>query len=258
VITAILSPRKDLEGDTGHVLAPDVLLLLLRDGTARLLNMAGRFYALPAVGAAMLRDTLQWGASAAAQRTAAEYGVEVRRVQADLDAFLHDLEKQRLIARPLSGQPTRRAGRVWPALLLGPALRFTYWRHRTHESRAGALLKLARLSFRLFGWARTLALWERHHPPVEGGRSAEEQKGIAQAIDSAVRAVAARQLFRVECKERSLSCWSLARRAGIPAALVVGVNLCPLAGHCWCESGPWTLGDDRAGCADYVPVLRHE
>jgi hypothetical protein len=60
------------------------------------------------------------------------------------------------------------------------------------------------------------------------------------------------------CKERALCCWALARAAGLAATLVVGLQLFPLAGHCWCEVGSWTLSDDRARCDLYTPVIRYE
>ena len=78
-----------------------------------------------------------------------------------------------------------------------------------------------------------------------------------QTIDAAVRGAASRHAFSVECKERSLSCWSLARAAGLPATVVLGINLFPVAGHCWCESGPWTLSDYEDRCQNFTPVVRY-
>ena len=89
-----------------YSLPPDVILVTVRDGSARLLDMAGGFHAVPAVGARMLQETLANGASAAAIRIAEDYGVAREQVQRDLAAFLRDLEKQGL----LCGQHKRRRG----------------------------------------------------------------------------------------------------------------------------------------------------
>ena len=55
---------------------------------------------------------------------------------------------------------------------------------------------------------------------------------------------------------RALCSWSLARAAGLHAALVVGIDLFPIAAHCWCEVGTQTLGDEREHCNSFTPVAR--
>jgi hypothetical protein len=241
-----------------YALAPDVILLPLHDGTARLLDLGGSFYAVPAVGAGMLRDTLDLGTAAAVRRAAEQYDVDVRQVQADLDTFLRRLEKEGLIRPRLARRGLRRSTTALALLILAPALFFAHRARPGPRARAAALLTLARLSFRLFGWSRTVAAWQWCHPRGVESPPANEWEATVRAIDEAVRQAAAGHALEVECKERSLCCWALARRAGVPAALVVGVALFPLAGHCWCESGPWMLGDDRDRCEAYTPVARYQ
>src|SRR4051794_23107217 len=77
-----------------YALPSDVILVTVRDGSARLLDMSGDFHAVPAVGAQMLQETLANGAAAAAARIAEDYGVAPRQVQDDLAVFLRELEKQ--------------------------------------------------------------------------------------------------------------------------------------------------------------------
>jgi hypothetical protein len=59
VITSIqaysVSPK---EREVAYFLPPDVILVTVDDGSARLLDMAGGFHAVPAVGALMLKETL--------------------------------------------------------------------------------------------------------------------------------------------------------------------------------------------------------
>jgi hypothetical protein len=80
-------------------LAPDVILVTIKDGSARLLDMAGGLYAVPAVGARLLQETLMNGHAAAAARIAEDYGVAHEQVQNDLAVFLRDLETQGLLCK---------------------------------------------------------------------------------------------------------------------------------------------------------------
>ena len=78
-----------------------------------------------------------------------------------------------------------------------------------------------------------------------------------RALDDALRQTAAGHLLVMACKERALSCWALLRWAGAPAALVVGLDLFPLTGHCWCEVGSRIVTDFEDRCASYMPVARY-
>jgi hypothetical protein len=240
-----------------YVLAPDVVLLLTRDGSGRLLDMGGRFYALPAVGAEMLRATLERGSEAAVRQIAERSGAAPGRVRADLAAWLDQLERQGAIRRRQARRPRLRPRSTWLALVLIPALRLIHRCLRSPQARAGALLVLARLSFALLGWARTVEVWRRYFPRGKRCRPGEEE-GLAWAVDEAVRRAAAQHVLRMACKERALCCWVLARAEGVEATLVVGMNLFPLAGHCWCEAGARTLSDDRDRCDMYTPIIRYQ
>jgi hypothetical protein len=115
---------------------------------------------------------------------------------------------------------------------------------------------LAHLSFALFGWSRAVALWQEAHARFPARQPGERDAESIQALGTAVRAAAASHPIRVACKERALCAWSLARAAGLSATLVVGIDLFPIAGHCWCEVGAQPLGDDRDRCDRFTPVAR--
>jgi hypothetical protein len=122
-------------------------------------------------------------------------------------------------------------------------------------AQAHALLALAFLAARIFGWAATLAAW-RHAlgripicPDMPGGTA------DASAAAEIVRRTAARHPLNVECKERSLACWSLLRLRGRAANVVVGVDFYPFSSHCWCEYDGAILADFADRCARYVPVV---
>jgi hypothetical protein len=237
-----------------YSLSPDTAMLLMDDGSARILDMADRFYALPPIGAIMLVRTLQRGRAAAAQEVADACGVALDRVQDDLDGLLAPLEQASVLRRSGKGRGQRRplvAGLA--ASLLHGVLR----RMPSLLGRAAALLTLARLSLRLFGWSATLAAWRREFPLRSGVMSPHEAHEKIQAIDEAVWSAAAANPFGVACKERGLCCWALARVAGLPAELVIGVEPFPLLGHCWCEVGSHVLSDRPDNVACYLPVLRY-
>jgi hypothetical protein len=243
----------DIQGpDTSYRLGPDVVLLPLADETARLLDMGGCFYTVSAVGAEMLQATLAHGVTAAVRQIARRYRADVQQVRADLEAFLRDLVRRGLLH---ARQHRRRT--TLPSLILRPSLHCIRHWLRPGKVRAAALLTLAWLSFRLFGWARTVTVWNASPRPADQQLPETGWEGTARAVDDAVRGAAASHLLTMGCKERALCCWALARWAGVPATLVVGVQLYPLAGHCWCESGAWTLSDSRDRCDRFQPVIKY-
>jgi hypothetical protein len=136
------------------------------------------------------------------------------------------------------------------AIFLRPifsAIRFLPLRVRTWT-----LLSAARAAIRMFGWNDTRRAW------LDLPERTRAAKGVDQAaISEAVRRVAARHLFGVSCKERSLCCWALCRTAGISASVVLGISLFPLASHCWCESAAGCLTDFPDRCESFTPVLKY-
>jgi hypothetical protein len=239
-----------------YSLSPDVIFVTVHDGSARLLDMAGRFHAVPAVGTLMLQETLANGTGAAVNRIAQDYGVDAGQVRNDLDVFLGELEDQGLLCSRGTRQRWLIAKTRLARLFLRPALYGIHRAFRSQEAKARLLLGLARLSFGLFGWTPTISVWKEAHSGYAAGQVGEPQEQAVRAVDEVVRAAAASHPFGVECKERALCCWALARAAGLDAAVVVGIDLFPLAGHCWCEVGSWTLSDDLDRCASYTPVAR--
>lgn len=259
MIRAILS--SDSHGESGtageYALAPDVILLLVHDGTARLLDMDGRFYAVSAVGTEILQESLAHDTAATVYRIVAHYGEDTARVRHDVTAFLDRLERRRLIQRRVSHGRRRRSSSFAPLLLLAPSLRFIQDLHSL-QAKTWSLLTLARLSFSLFGWARTIAAWQRYYHGQPKGESVPNTDTTVRTIDEVVRTTAAQHVCVIGCKERSLCCWALLRSAGLSGAVVLGVDLFPLASHCWCEYGSVTLSDYEDQCEKFTPVRRYE
>src|SRR5262245_18233741 len=90
-------PALPTERQPEYFLPPDVILLMIDDGSARLLDMAGSFHAVSEVGARMLQETLASGTDAAVTRIAPHYGVAPQQVRDDLAVFLRNLENQGLL-----------------------------------------------------------------------------------------------------------------------------------------------------------------
>jgi hypothetical protein len=260
MITAVVSAETAAVqgGSPDYVLTPDVILLLVRDGTARLLDLWGNFYALSATGATMLFETLRHGTTAAAQKIAAQYNVDIHQVQRDLQAFLEGLERERLLHRPGLSPTHHKPKSITSFLALMLVLRGIHAWMPSVKARARALLMLAYISIRVFGWPRTLTVWQYfyHQRPIR--HDVREIEQTARAIDGAVRAVAADHPLPIACKERALCCWALLRFEGLPAKLLLGVDLFPFSSHCWCQLGSLVLSDDEDRCQRFTAVVSYE
>lgn len=250
-------------GVTGsdYALAPDVLFLRVQDGSARLLDLGGNFYALSQTGAYMLYKTLEMGRAAAAVSIAAEYRINVSQIQHDLSAFLRDLEKKQLLvsARSRRGHPGKKNRLI--SLVLAPFFYSIACSLIPQRHKAWILLMLANRAIRLFGWPETVACWQSS---LKSARLRASASGgpvclwrTVQEIDTLVCSAASHHLFPVACKERALSCWWLLCATGLTAELVVGIRLFPLECHCWCEADRLVVSDTQDRCQQFLPILRY-
>lgn len=236
-------------------LMSDVVFVPVEDGTSRLLDMSGSFYALSTTATEMLCKVLEQGVEETLSTLASKYAVDGNQLQVDLNRLLHDLEQQHLVHRSSNISLNIQVGDAIATFLLIPALSLIHYCIRFSSIKTWCLLMLAHLSFGIFGWARTIYIWQK----LFIHRSAKDcNENLARRIDEAVREIATSHILKVECKERALCCWFLLRAAGISATLVVGINLFPFAGHCWCESDSLILSDYEDHCDRFTPVLRYQ
>lgn len=240
-----------------YSLTPDAAVILMADGSARILDMGDRFYSVPPVAALFLRETLEHGPASAVQRVAAAYDVAALQAEADLARFLATLVKRGILQQRSAGSAQRPESARTANLAAGMLNRGLRWLPSL-KARAAVLLTAARLFLRASGWTRTVSAWRQHFPLVPAQLAPAGAETLARTIDEAVCTAAAWNPFGVACKERALACWALARSAGLPAALVIGIELYPLTGHCWCEAGPWIVSDHADNCASYIPALRYQ
>jgi hypothetical protein len=239
-------------------LAPEVVLVPVADGSARLVDFDGQYFALTDVAAQMLRATLELGPAGAVEAIARDWRVDRERVGGELQTFLAELTRQGLVL-PAGQSARRRRRRTLPArLVLSGLIRLTRLLRPTATGKAAGLLTLAKLSCRWLGWAGAVRLWQRLFPRPRhllAGPAAEQAR---QTVDDAVRLALARSPVAAACKERGLVAWALARRAGLAPRLVIGLAFYPLTAHCWAQLGTTFLGDDPDRCASFEPIRTYE
>lgn len=242
-------------GEARYRLTPDVVVLLLADRSARVLNLGGDFFALSESAADLFGEILRTDPDTAAQCIARRHQADARQVRRDLESYIQTLV-QGSVLRPAHGPESDRQPQTVTALmgLLGMVHRL---RSRP-EAQAGWLLLLAYVAVRRWGWPATVRCWQRfYRDRDQEGIALENQQEWIDRIEAAVRSATARHLLPVACKERALCGWGLLRAHGLPAKLVLGIELFPLASHCWCQLGERVIGDLPERCARFTPVMSY-
>src|SRR5690606_4273858 len=120
------------------------------------------------------------------------------------------------------------------------------------STRAAMMLAFARFSCGRCGLAATAEAWRDQFGT--GGRL--DADAVASEAD-AIHAAATRHWIRVDCKERALTCWAVARRRGVDATISIGLRSYPLGGHAWCRVGKRVIGDDAQICAAHETVFEY-
>ena len=239
-----------------YALAPNIVFWVVEDGSARLLDLDGSFYALSRSAAELLRATLENGVEAAIDQIAGRYGIKASQVDKDLKQLLATLNRAGVFEAPSRYSKRLRFRQFVTRVVIIPSLRVLSLFNSGETRTVVALIALARLCTAMFGWGLTVETWRAAIRPKTFPLPMQ-QDDIIQRIDSAIRASAAK-IPSAACKERALACWYLLCSLRIPATLIVGVQLYPLAGHCWCQVGNQILTDTAQCCDTFVPVFRYE
>ena len=231
-----------------------VVLILVHDGTGRLIDLDGSISALTESGATMLELALREGFEPACHRLAFRYGVDAECLRADMQVFFRELVAQKSLIPPgmtLRRRPLRRflSWTAYPIVFL-MARQPTRWM----PTKAWLLLTLIFFATRLFGWTNAIRVWDLAGSTLMAKRAVADPD-IVTAIDSVVTRTMARHLLPVSCKERALCCWVLARAGGVPARVQLGIDLFPFGLHCWCEHESKIIADRYEGrCDRYTPL----
>ena len=262
MIRTVLTASQSLVGPgSPYRLAPEVLLVMVDDGSARIIDLDGAVAALDATATTMMEAALRLGEAEAVTELAGAFGVEPQRIATDLRAVLGDLVARGALHSDGCGPPpsARRTKRgLWPALSK-VAVRWVGV-GRARGIQAWYALTVAHLSLRLIGWSATLRAWSAPECTGRGNvrRAAgcgNDGAGDLEAIAVAVTRALARYPVPLDCKERALAAFALTRAAGLPARIVLGISLFPFTLHAWCESGGQVVADQLDGyCDRYTPL----
>jgi len=243
--------KKLISGDVqggDYKLNTDVFFVLAPDGSGRLFDIEDFFYAVSPVGSKMLQQALSHDRETAIETLVQLYGVDKDTIRNDYTVLLEDLEKRGLlvresVSRQIHAQKNGTLSKGLPYLL-------RLIRIFPLKPRAWLLIALAHLMLSLWGWNKTVYALVQSHRVIE-----PRSEYGSQSIRLAFRAVAARHLLPINCKERALSAWSLCAMEGIPSSITVGINLFPLSSHCWCGTAEECLSDFTDRCEGFTPLL---
>lgn len=235
---------------SGHVLAPDTALALSETGNANLVDLSGAVHALTPVAAQMIALTLETGRDAAIATLVNAYDAPANRISADLDQLWNSFVARGLIVRADESRLRQKVSRV--------AHLFAWLTDRAHRMplpfsmRAAMMLAFAGLSCRRAGLAATAFAWRRRF----GSGGATNADAVLEDA-ATIHAAATRHWLKVDCKERALTAWAVARRKGIDARVVIGLRLYPLGGHAWCRVGDRVIADDAEFCSAHKAILEY-
>lgn len=247
--------------DSPYRLAPEALLVMVEDGSARIVDLEGAVAALDATAATMIEAVLRLGEARAVVELAHAFGVPPHRIKTDLQAVLRNLVARGALRSGASDVPrrARQTRRRVASSLSAVAVRWV-GADRAWGTQAWHALTVAHLSLRLVGWSFTIGAWiapgrAGWNPRGRAARNDNECAGNVRAIDAAVTRAMARYPRPLDCKERALTAFALTRASGLPARIVLGISLFPLALHVWCESDGQVLADQFDGyCDRYTPI----
>jgi hypothetical protein len=256
-IAAVMTASNTVSDAAEYRLADDVLLLSVDDGSGRLIDLAGSSSALTPSAAAILDFALRQRSDLACATLATRYRVGEDVIRRDMDGLIQSLlAKGFLMPAATARRTTPRQRLAWLAYPL--ALLWTRNPLRWTGAKAFLLMTLTFFSVRAFNWTNTVRVLERASAKGSASRTQSSDPVIATTIETAVLRAIARHPLTVSCKERALTAWVLARAAGLPAHVQLGIDLFPFGMHCWCQHGPQIIADRYEGrCDRYTPILTY-
>jgi len=283
--TIVLAPEPEKQKNTNkkennYCLNNDVFMVI-ENGIAQLLDFnRGQFYGLNPIGTLMISLMLEENLQEAVTYIASTYQMSVKEVEKDANNLLKELEGKKLLV--FHGKKSHFLG-LWIVNLAKRIEQFCsvlyIWvlqviglHHKNPRQQSSSqtniiipnlravdlLLSFGWLSFRLIGWNRTIAWWQRSHYPLKKPKK-PNAKEIIQTVDRIIGEAAAKKLlFPIACKERALVGYYLLRHFyGLPASLVVGIDRHPFQLHAWVECEGVIVTDDPDHCQPFTPIVRY-
>lgn len=257
IIFEIFRSTTKANNQSDYVLGENVILLQVKDGTARIIDLDGEYHAISVTAALILLETLKNGSQKVAERLANEYSIELSQAQEDVRFFLQYLTDKRIIYHLETSKEQDKINKYNLLFFLEFLLKLINRSSINFEIKVWIILSLAYFSFRLLGWTKTIKVWQHSFSSTIIVNVQEKDKFI-NAVDLAIHNVTPYHLLNIECKERALCSWWMLCFAGIPAKLTLGVDLFPLSSHCWCEVGKNIVGDNKEWREWFTPVFSWE
>ena len=238
-------------------LHPDVIWIVRPDRSSRLLHLGANACAIDPASTELLRSILSVGPEQSAEELTKQYRIEKAQAYADVQSFVRDLRKQKIIERDGSiKSPAEHIKAVAARVCIPLALRIVHLFAKDLPRKSWGLLLVARWAVTQFGLSAAVRRWDHFYPqPVAGAKPQDAE--MLNAIDAVVRETTSRHFLNAQCKERGLACLALCRHEGFPAELVIGMTFAPLEGHVWVESVGRILSDDPEHCQPYEPIARY-
>jgi hypothetical protein len=240
-----------------YCLDADVLLLLVDDGTSRLLDLNRFFLALDCESTSEIRAGLGQElchSIVSSAQPAGRPAREAKRSTATSD--LHSPLMEELLRK---GVVVRRGGARRGVRLFPEWLGLPRW---LRSLRIGSSRRPSNLGF--WGWGRLglmihwAGLGRTIRAAVEAaaseGESFASNRSLADLLserDGLIRH-AARSGWPVTCKEKAIAAFLYARANGFRPQMVLGVDLFPFRAHLWCECDGEVLSDPPEECHEFA------
>lgn len=238
-----------------YILRPDVLCVEVWDGTSRVIDFGGESFGLNVTATRMLTTTLTLGSTAAIQQLFASSVISEEQICEDHASLFGDLVRRGVVQRKEMSQSNSNLKGFLP-YVGGKLVESCCIRAATSRSALITLMTLGSIYVRCFGWAKTLRLWRRAVHNATAARVSGLEISIAQFSSNVKNALASCPV-PVDCKVRALTSASVLSAAGMPAEIVIGIDLFPFLGHCWCECEGTAIADRIDRCTRFTPVIRH-
>lgn len=139
---------------TGYQLHPDVVWIGRPDGSARLMHMSANVCAIDADSATLLKSIIETGPERSASMLAVQEAIDEAEALEEVQGFIADLRKQKLIQPRQERQPPLDRVRDGAARALVPGAIRLVGLARGMRGKVWGLLWAARWAVAQFGWAR--------------------------------------------------------------------------------------------------------
>jgi hypothetical protein len=232
-----------------------VFFVVVPDGTGRLLNLNGSFYALDATGTKLLHHALMFPGPVAVSRLAALLRVDARIVADDLELLVGELQRRQLVAKSHEIETGRRGASCWKLAVMRVALTLLGYTGRSLEMSVAASMFLAFCAVRSIGLgsvAQACYEWAATSRTVRCDDGAKEY--VCDSLRRALRARTAKGWLSYSCKERAVAGFVAGRLHGVVGSMVLAIDIHPFRAHLWFESHGAIISDQGTLRTKFEPV----